>query len=49
MAASDLDNGSVANTLNASTLTSIATGTAAAEVGSAQTSAEAADVTILTG
>jgi hypothetical protein len=49
MAHSDLDNVSVANTLRASTLNSITTGMADAAASSAQTSAEAAGVTLLNG
>ena len=49
MTASDLDNVSVANTLNANTLNSITTGMADLGIASAQTSAEAAGVAILNG
>ncbi len=49
MIAADLDAAAVASTLSASTLNSITTGMADSAVGSAQTSAEAADVSILNG
>ena len=49
MIAADLDAAAVASTLTASTLNSITTGMADSAVGSAQTSAEAADVSILNG
>jgi len=49
MVDADLDAAAVASTLTASTLNSITTGMADSAVGSAQTSAEAADVSILNG
>ena len=49
MVAADVDAAAVASTLTASTLNSITTGMADSAVGSAQTSAEAADVSILNG
>ena len=49
MVTADVDAAAVASTLTASTLNSIATGMADSAVGSAQTSAEAADVSILNG
>ena len=49
MIAADLDAAAVASTLSANTLNSITTGMADSAVGSAQTSAEAADVSILNG
>jgi len=49
MIAADLDAAAVASTLSASTLNSITTGMADSAVASAQTSAEAADVSILNG
>jgi len=49
MADADVDAAAVASTLTASTLNSITTGMADSAVGSAQTSAEAADVNILNG
>src|SRR2546429_9836334 len=49
MIAADLDDAAVASTLSATTLSSITTGMADSAVGSAQTSAEAADVSILNG
>ena len=49
MVDADVDAAAVASTLTASTLNSITTGMADSAVGSAQTSAEAADVSILNG
>ena len=49
MVAADVDAAAVASALTASTLNSITTGMADSAVGSAQTSAEAADVSILNG